>query len=202
MSRIGTDAVGAAAPAVEPGVEPAMRPAKQPVGSGAAPVVAQLVALGLVGLGAVGIQEAVVRSGLSTAPSWTGQAVAALDGRSAAAWIVVVGGVPIVLAVALLLVVLRPRPRTSLALASDTGVYLRARDLAAVATAAIGGLDGATELDVEASRRRLEVRVRSIAGSQARPDIERAVRTRLEPVLSALRHPPRVGIKVTGEESA
>ena len=126
---------------------PAMRAARAPVGAGSAPLVAQLLALALVALGAVGIQEALVRTGAISTASWTSAVVDSVDGcgtttrscsssRCCSPW----SG-----CVLLPLGFLR-RPRTAVALDATTGVYLRTRDLARVAAAAVEGADAVTDV--------------------------------------------------------
>lgn len=180
----------------------AMRPAKQPLGTGSTPVVGLVLALALIALGAVGIEEAVVRSGLSSAPSWTEAVANAVDDRTAPGWLVVVGGALVLTGLALLVVVVRRRPRTSLSMRATTGVYLETDDLARIVSTTIEGLEGATDTRVSTTRRRIDVRVTTISKQGTNQNIDAAVRARLEPVLSALDRAPRVKVAVRSQRFA
>lgn len=177
-----------------------LRAAKAPVGVGSAPLVAQLIALGLVVLGAVGVQAALSAWGLVGQGSWVEGLLESLDGTQYDEPLVLVAGILLALAGLLLapVVVLR-RPRTSVDLDAETGVHLRTRDLSRVLADAVEGTDAVTDVSVKASRRRVRVRVTTLALRDRSDEIRSATQERVEPVLAALSSPPRLTVSVKHE---
>jgi hypothetical protein len=177
-----------------------LRAAKPPVGTGASPLVAQLLALALIALGVLGIEELLSSAGVIDNGSWTLAAVDALDGTAHdAPWVLVVSVVLVIAGLLLLPVVFRRRPRKAVELRASTGVHLRTRDLARVAVAALDGTDTVTDVSVKASRARLRVLVDSVAARDRNKAIDEDIRSRLAPSLGALERPPRLKISVKNE---
>jgi len=168
----------------------AMDAAKAPVGSGAISVVGLVLALLLTAAGLVAIRDALVRSGLLAGQLWTEQTLRALDGLSAAGWMVPVGAALILLGLWLLLTVLRPRRRTAISVTSSTGVFLRLRDVAWLAERAAEQVDGVLVARARATRRAVTVRVRSTGSSAVTEGVRSAVSGRL----SALDQIPTVKV--------
>ena len=127
--------------------------AKSPVGPGAIAALGLILAVGLLCLGAVGIHDALVPSGLVKGSSWIAATAAGLDGLSPAAWMVPAGLAVLAAGVWAMVTALRPRPRTAIALAARTGVFLRPRDVARLARTAAEDVDGVTSASASASRR-------------------------------------------------
>lgn len=178
-----------------------LRAGKAPVGTGASPLVAQLVALGLVALGVVAVQHLLVQLGAVQGTSWAVSALESADGlEGSSVLVLVVGVVAVVLGLLLLPVALRPRPRKGLAVRATTGVHLRPRDLARVLEARLEGIDGVTDVRVKATRRRVRVRATSVAGKDRGAATKVTVRDRVEPVLGALEHAPRLSVSVRHDE--
>lgn len=180
----------------------AMKPARPPVGTGAAPLVAQLLALAVAALGVLGIQEALVRSGAVGVPSWTSAILDAADGRTAAAWTVVAGAVLVLVGLVLLLVVVKRRPRKSLTVRAETGVYLRTGDLARLVETNLEGIDGVTHTRVEPSLRRLRIQATTFTAPGDTGGVARTIEERTRPTLEAFAKPPRLKVKVKNEENA
>lgn len=204
MTSPATDESTRRAPSLEPApAEPdpkdAMAAARPPVGTGSSPLVAQLIALALIGLGILGIQEALVRTSAITSSSWTSAVVDAVDGLTTATWVLIVGAVLAVLGLLLLPIVFKRRPRKTVSLSASTGVYLRTRDLGRIAEGAIAGIDTVTDVSVKASRKKVRVTATTVAGTDRNADIADDVRARLAPSLGALEHPPRIKVSVTNE---
>jgi len=167
---------------------------------GSAPFVAQLLAVALIALGAVGLEEALVRTGAVNQPSWTSATVRAMEGARSDRPVVLVLAIALVLlGLVLVSVAFKRRPRTSVALRADTGVYLRTRDLGRVAASAIEGADAVTDTDVTSSRRTLRVRATTLAPKDRNGEIETEIRDRLSSSLEALDRPPRVKVTVRNE---
>lgn len=204
MTSPATDESSRRAPSLEPApAEPdpkdAMAAARPPVGTGSSPLVAQLIALALIGLGILGIQEALVRTSAITSSSWTSAVVDAVDGLTTATWVLIVGAVLAVLGLLLLPIVFKRRPRKTVSLSASTGVYLRTRDLGRIAEGAIAGIDTVTDVSVKASRKKVRVTATTVAGTDRNADIADDVRARLAPCLGALEYPPRIKVSVTNE---
>jgi hypothetical protein len=175
----------------------ALSPAKAPLGAGATPLVAQLTALGLVALGVVGLQDLLARTDLIAQQPWLDSAVTALDATpSDSVWVLVGGVAAVLLGLALLLTALRRRPRRSLELRARTGVRLRTRDLATLVRHRLETVDGVTDVDVRARRRRLRVVATGVVRDERRGGVVAELERRLEPTLQALEHPPRSRVKL------
>lgn len=178
-----------------------MRAAKAPVGRGSLPLVAGLVALGLVALGALAVHDALAVSGAVDRDPVTTGVLDALDGLAHDAPVVLgVGIVAAVLGLLLLPVALGRRPRTSVDLDAATGVHLLTGDLERVVAGAVEGTDSVTDVSVRATRRKVAVHVTSLAPRAQRDEVVRRTRERVDPVLAALASPPRTSVTVRHEE--
>lgn len=175
--------------------------AKSPAGTGASPLVAQLIALAFVALGVVAVQHLLALLGAIRGRSWVESAVTAadgLDGRTPA--VLATSVVALVLAVLLLPVALKPRPRRTLALRAASGVHLRRQDLKRVVEAAVDGTDVVSGVDVSVGRKRVKVVARSVAATDRDAELDAAVRGRAERVCSAVDPTPRVDVTVRPEK--
>ncbi|KQT91527.1 hypothetical protein ASG49_10920 [Marmoricola sp. Leaf446] len=183
-----------------PPADDALRASKPPVGVGASPLVAQLVALGLIALGAVGVQALLSSTGAISQAPWTTSAVDAVDGTASDTPVVlVVAVVAILLGLLVLPIAFKRRPRKAIELDATTGVRLRTGDLSRVAKAAVEGTDGVTDVDVRASRRKLRVVATSVAAKDRDAAIRSDIESRLQPTLRALQHGPRLSVSVRNE---
>lgn len=175
----------------------AMPPAKAPVGTGSAPLIAQLIGLALIGVGVVAVQNVLAVQGAVSGSPWlsaVADAADGLEGRSAA--VLTVGVVAVVLGVLLLPVVFRPRPRTGLALTSATGVHVGPKDVSRVVKSAVVDVDSLSAVSVTSTRRRVRVRATTVATKDRATEVRDAVRTVVEPALAALEKPPRLSISL------
>ncbi|GGF50271.1 hypothetical protein GCM10011519_25300 [Marmoricola endophyticus] len=180
-----------------PDAEAALSAAKPAVGTGAVPLVAQLVALALICLGAVGVQSALVVWGMVPGPAWTSVGIDAADRvRREDVWVLVAGIVAVVVGLLVLRVALHRRPRRGLPVAATTAVDLRPRDLVRLAENLLAGPGAVTGARAKASRRRLKVDVVSGATPDQRAAVAADVRERLEPLLLAMARRPRLRVKV------
>lgn len=169
--------------------------AKSPVGPGATAVVGLTLSILVVGVGVIGVHDALLRSGLAAGTEWIEKILAPLDGLAPAAWMVPAGLVLLVVGLWALQTALRPRPRTAIALAARTGVLLRPRDVAKLARSAAEDVDGVLSAKVTASRRTIGVTVRATSAAGLDRRVTDAVTTRL----SALAIQPRVRVRITPE---
>lgn len=180
----------------------ALRPGKPPVGTGASPLVAQLVAVALVALGVVAVQHLLATLGAIEQASWAVtvlQSADGIDGSSGA--VLAVAVVLVVVGLLLLPVALRPRPRRGLAVEARTGVDLRPRDLERVLHASLEGIDAVSGVDVDVrGRRKVRVKVTSVAGESRDAEITSTVRERVDPVLAALESTPRTDVSIRHDD--
>ncbi len=181
------------------GGERPLKAAKPPVGSGTTPLFAQLVALLVIAVGVLGVQEALARTGL-VSTSWTSWLLTRADGRIATFAMLVLFVVLVLVGLILLLAVFRPRPSRVLTLSAETGVFLRASDMARIAADRVAGVDGVDDVDAAASRKRLDLHVTTVEPPSGNSAVEAAVRSRLEPVLEVLGNPPRLSVDITNRE--
>ncbi len=193
-TRTGAHAAVPAAPSADP-----LHAAKPPVGVGPAPFVGELVALLVVALGVVGVQEALVRSGLLDATSWSSAAVDAVDGLRVATWVLVAGVLLVVAGVFVLPLAFRRRPRKTVQLLADTGVSVRSRDLGRLCEHALADADAVTDVSVRAGSRTLRVTATVVAPEERNAAVVEDLRTRLRPVLDALARTPQVKVSVKNE---
>ncbi|WP_229052045.1 DUF6286 domain-containing protein [Aeromicrobium sp. Leaf350] len=190
-------------PLPEAAAEPVapLRAGKAPVGTGASPLVAQLLALALVCLAAVAVQHLLVLTGTVSGTSWLTTAVDGLDGLDGGTPLVlVVGVVSIVLGLLLASISVKPRPRKGIPLATTTGAHLRRRDLRRVVDAAVDGTDAVTDTTVTVSRRRIRVTATSVATPDRDAETRAAIEERLRSVGDALERRPAVSVTIRHDE--
>lgn len=168
------------------------RAAKAPVGPGVISVVGLVLAALVVALGVVGIHDALVAAGVVSGSDWIGAAVDAIDGATPPTWLVPLGAVLILLGLWLLITALRPRPRKAMALAADTGVFLRPRDAARLARDAAEDVDGVISAKADATVRKISVGVHATTSDGVEQQVADAVTDRL----SALAKTPRIKVTV------
>ncbi|MFF0341405.1 DUF6286 domain-containing protein [Kribbella sp. NPDC004875] len=185
------DPPSTAAAAVEPTDAGAIA-GNSPVAGPAVSVVGVVGALVLIGLGVVGIAEMLRTAGLlrgDVIPAgWFGRSVV----LEPADWMRPAGIAAIVAGLVLLVVTVKPRRRTHLAVSGpDTMVWIRAADAARLAADSAGRVDSVTSASVVAKRRRLRATVTTF-GDPARVSGE--VGTAIEERLSTITPRPRVRI--------
>lgn len=177
----------------EPAGEPrrdAMRASKPPVGVGPATPIGVLLSLVVIGLGVVAIRDTLVAAGALGGTAWTTAALESVDGLEPATWLLPLGVVAALLGLVLLVTALRPRPRTSVALEAQTGVFISPGDVAKLATNAAEGVAGVISASTSATRRKVRVHVRTTGDSSTAQAVREAVKERM----SALSSTPSVKV--------
>lgn len=175
----------------------AVAAAKPPVGVGASPLVAQLLALALVALGVVGVQDLLARTGALAQEPWLDTALSSVDGVAAdSPWVLVGGIVAAVVGLLLLPIPFRRRPRKALELKAATGVRLRTQDLSKLVRGSLETVDGVTDVDVRTSGRTVRVTAATVVSDDRRSGVTRDLRKQLAPTLGALEKAPRPKIKL------
>jgi len=175
----------------------AVAAAKPPVGVGASPLVGQLLALALVALGVVGVQDLLARTGALTQEPWLDTALGAVDGVASDSPWVLFGGIAAALVGLLLLPIpFRRRPRKALELRATTGVRLRTQDLSRLVRSSLEAVDGVTDVEVRSTGRSLRVTAATVVSDERRSQVAHELREQLAPTLEALQKAPRPKIKV------
>ena len=139
-------------------------------------------------------RSALLTSGVLTGNAWLAPAGRSASGLAAASWMVPVGAVLVLFGLWLLVAALQPRPRTATTVTSETGVFLRLKDVSRLAQTAAEQVDGVLAAGVSATRRRVRVRVRGTGAGEVSENVSAAVSRRL----SALDSPPTVNVSVDG----
>ena len=166
--------------------------AKTPVGVGVIGVVGPILALLAVAAGVVLGHDALVWTGLIDPPAWTSSLAASVNGQTAGPWALVIGIVAIVVGVWLFVVGLTRRPRTSIALDTHTGVFLRPTDVARLARARAEQVDGVLGARAAANRRAVTVTVETTPSATG---IDTAVQQAVGERLAALQAPPSLRVR-------
>ena len=190
-----------AAPTIEAAVSSAapksrapMAAAKPPVGVGPVPFVGAVLALVLVAVGVAGIRDALVAIGAVEGEPWIDSVVDTVDGWQPQFWLVPAGIALVLLGVWLILVALRPRSRTGVAVRAATGVFLRTGDVERLAARAASDVDGVLSARSSASHRKVEVQVAVTGGANTADRVRTAVQDALQPLESI----PTVQVKTAG----
>lgn len=178
-----------------PAAAQTLQSAKTPVGPGSVAYVGIALAVLVTALGVVLVHDAVVASPVVAGRSWVSAPVDGVDGVTAAAWLVPVAVLLVLLGLWLLVSALRPRPRTAVALRATTGVFLRPKDVAALARRAAEEVDGVIDVTARATTSRVRVRVTATSAQAVDEPVRAAVTNRL----AALAHPPRLDVTVKNE---
>ena len=170
---------------------PAMQAARQQTGAGRIGVVGPLMALLLTAVGVVLLHDAIARADTRPGRTWVAAVIDGLDGSTAEWWMIPAGLAMALAGVWLIVTALRPRSRKTLAVTSRTGLFLRSRDVARLASAAADDVDGVLSAKSVASRRAVTVSVES-----DRDGVADVVRDTVTERLSPLASPPKVNVRV------
>lgn len=137
-----------------------------------------LVALVLIALGVVLVQEALARWGV-VATSWLGSALTSIDGMRAGTWAVPAGVVLVLLGLLVLLVALKPRRRTHVHVDGEADLWMTPAALSALARDAAEGVPGVARVSVAASRSAVKVRAAAEHPEHVTEPVQEAVASRL-----------------------
>jgi hypothetical protein len=170
---------------------PAMKAAAQQTGAGRIGLLGPVMALALTAIGFVLLHDAIAEADTRSGRTWLAAIIDGLDRRTAEWWMIPAGVGIALLGVWLVITALRPRSRKTLAVTSETGVFLRTRDVARIASAAADDIDGVLSASSVATRRAVTVTVES-----DRDGVADLVRETVGQRLSALASPPKVKVRV------
>jgi hypothetical protein len=169
----------------------AMTPARTPTGAGRIGLAGPLMAVALTAAGVVLVHDAIAEADSTPGRTWLAFLIDTLDRTTAAWWMIPAGAGVALIGMWLIVNALRPRSRKSLAVTSATGVHLRTRDVARLASAAADDVDGVLSATSVAGRRVVTVTVES-----ERDGIADLVHGAVAGRLSALADPPKTKIRV------
>lgn len=180
-----------------------LRPAAQRTGAGPIAWVGPVLALLLVLVGLVLLRDAFFAPPGATGwpgdqQSWLATATTAVDGVGRAPWVVAAGAVLVLVGLSLVVVSLRRRTRTVLALTGSSGAYLLPVDAARRARAAADAVDGVLGASASATRRRVVVEVTTVGGGRSATEgVRQQVVSAVEASLSALERVPAVRVRTS-----
>lgn len=172
--------------------------AKTPVGVGPISILGPILAVLALAAGGILVRDALVWFGIITGPAWTSKAAWSVNGMTPQGWLIPVSIAAVLLGLWLLMVGLRRRPRTGIALAADTGVFLRPVDVARLARARAEDVNGVLHATANATRRTVTVTVTS---TNEGDDVSNAVQQAVTDRVSALASAPTVRVRVKGASS-
>ncbi|MBY6412343.1 hypothetical protein HQ346_10200 [Rhodococcus sp. BP-252] len=179
----------------KPPVSDAAVAEKKPLGSGAAAVFAVLLAAAVVAAGVIAGRDALIAAGALTGDRWIDAGLLWLDGLTAQNWMAPAGIGVAVLGVVLLVAAVAPRRRPYVA-TSIPGVWLRRRDLPALAHAAVVDMAAVTSTRVRATRRKVSVALTAHPGTDCAA-LQKQAKTAVDDALSSLTKPPKVTVSAS-----
>ncbi|GAA1594074.1 hypothetical protein GCM10009804_58320 [Kribbella hippodromi] len=172
--------------------------AKKPVAVPAASTVGVIAAIAVTAVGAVGVRDTLVATGAMTGESWLGWLFGKTEVLKAADWMIYAGAASLLIGLWILIAALKPRRATHLALGeSHSGVWIRGRDAARLATDTARGIDSVTSAMATAKGRKLRIKATALADAErVHDELTAAVAQRL----NAVTPEPRVRSRVVVEE--
>ncbi|WP_430785263.1 DUF6286 domain-containing protein [Actinoplanes sp. G11-F43] len=169
-----------------------MAAAPAPTGAGPVGVVGPVLAVLLLGAGAVTIREALTGFGIiGGAPLLPGIARTA-DNALTGAWPIPLGAALLLTGLGLIGTALRPRVRRTFTLTGRTGIFVTRRDVARIASDAAAEVDGVLAARSTVSRRRVVTTIHTLG---AEPAPAAAVREAIGARLQRLAEPPAVQVR-------
>lgn len=171
-----------------------VREGAQPLAPAGASYVAAASAMVLIGLGGLGVREALVAAGWIGGASWIVDTVRAADGSAPMPWTPFAGIAAGIVGIVLVAVALKPRRRRAVRARAQTAVFVDVTDIARIASASAEGVPGVVSARTTASRRTLTVccEVSGAAEAELKSAVSRAVTTEL----AALEHAPRIRVRM------
>ena len=169
----------------------AMKAARPRTGSGRIGLLGPVMALVLIGFGAVLLHDAIAVTDTRPGRTWSAAVIDGFDRLTAEWWMIPAGVAVAALGVWMIVTAVRPRSRKTVEVTSQTGLFLRTRDVARLASAAADDVDGVLSAGSVAGRRAVTVTVES-----DREGVADLVRDAVEHRLSALVSPPKVKVRV------
>lgn len=192
-----SDQTGADGP--DPGAPVTPAAGRPPVAAPAAGYVGTLLALLMLGVGAVALRDFAVAMGWLSGSRWTTAAIGTLDGLTCQGWMVPLGIVLALLGLWFSNAALRPRRRTGVAVPAASSVWIAPAELARLAAAAAETVPGVLGSRASANLRRINVTADVTAADD--PALKSAITTAIgEAVKGWTATTPRIKVRTrTGE---
>ncbi len=167
--------------------------AKAPIGPGPITIVGASLGVVTLGLGVIAIRDSLIAFNAIDGMSWLSGVGDWIDGFKPVAWMVP-GGVAIaIVGLWMLGASLRPRPKNSVALNTNTGVNMAPRSIARIAVVAARDVDGVLGASAKSTTRRLVLTVKTTVKSN---ELSSRVKNAVETSLNGLNPAPRVSVRL------
>jgi len=170
-------------------------PGRSPVAAATARYVAVALALVVMGGGVVSLREAGVELGWIAGTPWIGAAITALNGLRSQWWMMPAGAIALLLGVWLVVVALRPRRKTVVAVDTAGSVWMRPRDVARLASHAASCVPGVEVLNSAATRRKVTMYV-GITGDESDTAAKGAIAAAVGSATEILIPTPRIVVRI------
>jgi hypothetical protein len=190
--------MSATATDITPAAGPEVRPAPEPLRAAGAGYAGVLLALAVVGAGALALREAAVGIGWLGGSPWLPAAAEWLGEPKPVGFVAAAGVLAALVGMACLVAAVRPRRRRCLRIAAATAVFVDYADLARIVSTAAESVPGVLDARSSVGRRSVSVRC-AVAGPSADQIRDRVVEA-VSAELAGLARQPR--IRVRNEEKS
>ncbi|MUL63008.1 hypothetical protein BOO86_00915 [Mycobacterium sp. CBMA 234] len=170
-------------------------PGRAPVAAATARYIAVVLALVVLIGGVVALREAGVVLGWLAGTPWIGTAATALNGLRSQWWMAPAGAGALVLGVWLVVVALRPRRKTVVAVDAAGSVWMRPRDVARLASYAASCVPGVEVLNSAATRREVTMYV-GLTGGESDVAAKGAIAAAVGSATEILVPTPRIVVRI------
>ncbi|MDR3663149.1 MAG: DUF6286 domain-containing protein [Mycobacterium sp.] len=176
-------------------------PGRTPVAAATARYIAVVLALVLLIVGVVALREAGVVLGWVAGTPWIGTAVTTLDGLRSQWWMVPAGVGALVVGAWLVVLAIRPRRKTVVAVDAAGSVWMRPRDVARLASYAASTVPGVEVLNSAATRRKVTLYV-GLTGAESDIAAKGAIAAAVGSATEILIPTPRIAVRIGTSGSA
>ena len=174
-------------------------PGRAPVAVPAAGYVGTLIALLVLGLGVIALRDSAVAAGWLDGQPFLVAAIGWIDGLGFDWWMIPVGVLSIVVGAWWILVALRPRRHTAVAVKAASGVWIGPADLARLASHAAETVPGVTGARSSATLRRITVTA-DATPSDDDPGLDAAVTAAVRNAVDVVASPPTLRVRTRTEK--
>lgn len=170
-------------------------PGQAPVAVATARRIAVVLALLLLVAGVVALRDAGVVLGWVAGTPWVGTAITALDGLGSQWWMVPAGAGALIMGAWLVVLALRPRRKTVVAVDAAGSVWMRPRDVARLASYAACSVPGVEVLNSAATRRKVTLYV-GLTGVESDVAAKGAIAAAVGSATEILIPTPRIAVHI------
>jgi hypothetical protein len=170
-------------------------PGRAPVAAATARRIAVVLALVLLIVGVVALREAGVVLGWVAGTPWIAAAVTAVNGLHSHWWMVPAGGAAVVVGLWMVVMALKPRRKTVVAVDAAGSVWMRPRDVARLASHAACTVPGVEVLNSAATRRKVTLYV-GLTGVESDVAAKGAIAAVVGSATEILIPTPRIAVRI------